>query len=82
MTAANAGGDAQGEARAGAVAAYLGAGFELLGLKAREDEIAMIRAADGLYRPLIERLLEAELDGIDPEPGVDVSGPPRALEQR
>jgi hypothetical protein len=82
MTAANAGSDARGQDRAGAVAAFLDAGLELLGLEAREDEIAVIQAADGLYRPLIERLLKAELDGVDPEPGVDVSGPPRSLEGR
>jgi hypothetical protein len=82
MTAATPGGDAPGQDRRGAVAAYLDAGLALLGLESREDEIAVIQAADGLYRPLIERLLEAELDEVDHEPGTDVSGPPSALEQR
>ena len=82
MTAANAGSDAPGQDRAGADAAYVRAGLDLLGLQATDDEIAVIQAADSLYRPLIERLLKAEFDGVDPEPGVDVSGPPRALEQR
>ena len=36
----------------------------------------MIEAVDGLYRPVIESLLEAELDGVDPEPGTDLSRPP------
>ena len=36
----------------------------------------MIEAVDGLYRPVIERLLEDELDGIEPEPGTDMSRPP------
>jgi hypothetical protein len=82
MTTATPEGDPPVEDRAGAVAAFLAAGLDLLGLQAAEDEIAVIQAADGLYRPLIQKLLEAELDEVDPEPGVDVSGPPRALERR
>ena len=39
-------------------------------------EIAVIEAADRLYRPVIESLLEAELDGVDPEPGADMSRAP------
>jgi hypothetical protein len=61
---------------AGAVQRFVGAGLELLDLEADEAEIAVIEAADGLYRPVIERLLEAELDGIEPEPGTDMSRPP------
>ena len=52
-------------------------GLEIAGIEAGDDEIAVMIGADGLYRPLIEALLRAELDGIEPEPGVDVSGPPR-----
>jgi hypothetical protein len=76
MTAArdpNGGPDA---GKAGAVQRFVGAGLELLDLEADEAEIAVIEAADGLYRPVIERLLEAELDGIEPEPGTDMSRPP------
>jgi hypothetical protein len=69
----NGGADA-GEA--GAVHRFVDAGLELLDLDADESEIAVIEAADGLYRPVIERLLEAELDGIEPEPGTDMSRPP------
>ena len=61
---------------AGAVQRFVGAGLELLDLEADEAEIAVIEAADGLYRPVIERLLEAELDGVEPEPGTDMSRPP------
>jgi hypothetical protein len=68
------GGAEAGEA--GAVQRFVGAGLELLDLEADEAEIAVIEAADGLYRPVIERLLEAELDGIEPEPGTDMSRPP------
>ena len=53
-----------------------GAGAELLQLDADDVEIAVIEAADRLYRPVIERLLEAELDGVDPEPGADMSRAP------
>jgi hypothetical protein len=76
MTAArdpNGGADA---AEAGAIQRFVGAGLELLDLEADQAEIAVIEAADGLYRPVIERLLEAELDGIEPEPGTDMSRPP------
>ena len=76
MTAArdpNGGADAD---EAGALQRFVGAGLELLDLEAGEAEIAVIEAVAGLYRPVIERLLEAELDGIEPEPGTDMSRPP------
>jgi len=68
------GGSKEGEA--GAAQRFVRAGLELLDLEADEAEIAVIEAADGLYRPVIESLLEAELDGVDPEPGTDMSRPP------
>jgi hypothetical protein len=61
---------------AGTVQRFVRAGLELLDLKAGEAETAVIEAADGLYRPVIDRLLKAELDGVDPEPGTDMSRPP------
>jgi hypothetical protein len=76
MTAARepiAGGDA-GEP--GDVQRFVRTGLRLLELDASDAEIAVIEAADGLYRPPIERLLAAELDGVDPEPGTDMSRPP------
>jgi hypothetical protein len=76
MTAARAesGGPDRGEA--GTVERFVRTGLELLDLEASEAEIAVIEAADRLYRPVIERLLEAELDGADPEQGTDMSRPP------
>jgi hypothetical protein len=65
-----------GAGEAGIVQRFVVAGLELLDLEAGEAEIAVIEAVDGLYRPVIERLLEAELDGVDPEPGTDLSRPP------
>ena len=76
MTAAReASGGADG-GEGGAAQRFVRAGLELLDLEADEAEIAVIEAADGLYRPVIESLLEAELDGVDPEPGADMSRAP------
>jgi hypothetical protein len=61
---------------------FVDAGLELLDLDASEEELAVIQGANALYRPLIDALLEAELDGVDPEPGADMSHGPRGLEQR
>jgi hypothetical protein len=76
MTAAPEQGGGAKPGEADAVARFARAGLELLELEADEAEIAVIEAADRLYRPVIERLLEAELDGVDPEPGADMSRPP------
>jgi hypothetical protein len=61
---------------------YARAGLELVGLQANESEMAVIEGADALYRPLIVALMDAELDDIEPEPGEDMSGPPRSVERR
>jgi hypothetical protein len=76
MTAAPEQGGGANAGEADAVGRFARAGLELLELEADEAEIAVIEAADRLYRPVIERLLEAELDGVDPEPGADMSRPP------
>lgn len=76
MTAARKDSGGRDPGEAGTVQRFVRTGLELLDLEASEAEIAVIEAADGLYRPVIERLLEAELDGIDPEPGTDMSRPP------
>jgi hypothetical protein len=60
----------------GATERLVRAGLELLQLDADDVEIAVIEAADRLYRPVIESLLGAELDGVDPEPGADMSRAP------
>jgi len=52
------------------------AGLELAGVPADDAEIAVMLAVDGLYRPLIQALLEAELDDVAPEGGADLSRPP------
>lgn len=77
MTAVAEASGAPGEGRDDARRRYIQAGLELLGLAATDAEMAVIEAADGLYRPLIDRLVESELDGIEPEAGTDVSHAPQ-----
>ncbi len=82
MTAAGEPNDAPSGKDSGATRRYVLAGLELAGLDADEAELAVIEGADALYRPLIEALFEAELDAIEPEPGTDMSRPPRSVEGR
>ena len=81
MTASRHPGDGGNGGDAGTVERFVRSGFELLDLEATEAEMAVIEAVEGLYRPLVDGLIEAELDGIEPEPGVDMSRGPRAPEQ-
>lgn len=61
---------------------YVVAGLEALGVQAGEAEIAVIEAVDAIYRPPLEALLADGLDGVDSEPGADMSQPPRTPEGR
>jgi hypothetical protein len=61
---------------------FVSAGLDLLQLDAGDDELAVIEAVDALYRPSLLALMAAELDGVEPEPGSDMSHGPRTLEQR
>jgi hypothetical protein len=61
---------------------FVRAGFERLGFEADEVTMAVIRAADSLYRPLIDRLMRADLDQVKAEPGIDLSAPPRKADPR
>jgi len=61
---------------------FVSAGLELFDLETGEAELAVIEAVDALYGGLLQRLLETELDGVEPEPGRDLSRAPRALELR
>jgi hypothetical protein len=56
--------------------------LELLELEAGEPELAVIEAVDALYGPPLQALVEAELDGVEPEAGVHLSQAPRAVEAR
>ena len=82
MTAAGQAGEMPDEGGASTTKTFVRAGLELLELEADDAELAVIEAVDGLYRPLTKSLIDAELDGIEPEPGADMSSAPRALEQR
>jgi hypothetical protein len=53
-----------------------------VGLETGDDELAVIEAVDAIYRPLVDALIRAELDGVEPEPGEDMSRGPGALERR
>ena len=76
MTAAQAESGDPDQGEASTAQRFVRTGLELLDLEASEAEIAVIEAADRVYRPVIESLLEAELDGVDPELGTDMSRPP------
>ena len=69
--------DGANGSEADALERFVRDGLALLGLDVGDDEIAVMTAVDGVYRPLIDRLIEAELDGIEPEPGVDMARAPR-----
>jgi hypothetical protein len=77
MAAAEQASDAPGEADAGPSRRFVLAGLELLEIRADDAEMAVIEGAHALYHPLIEKLIEAELDGVEPEPGADMSRAPR-----
>jgi hypothetical protein len=64
-------------AAADALERFVRGGLALLGLEATEAEMAVIQAVDGIYRPATDRLIGAELDGVEPEPGTDMGRPPR-----
>ena len=81
MTASRHPGDGGNGGDGGTVERFVRSGLELLDLEATEAEMAVIEAVHGLYWPLVDGLIEAELDGIEPEPGVDMSRGPRTLEQ-
>ncbi len=70
------------EGRASTAHRFVTAGLEMLDLETGEPELAVIEAVDALYGPPLQALVEAELDGIEPEAGIDLSHPPRALERR
>jgi hypothetical protein len=62
--------------------AFISEGLGLLGLRASEPELAVIDAVDSIYRPLLDALIRADFDGVEPEPGEDLSRGPHALARR
>lgn len=56
---------------------YVRLSFDMLGLEVDEIQLSVMRVADAIYRPHIDALIEADLEGTAPEPDADLSKPPR-----
>jgi len=56
---------------------YVRSSFEMLGVAVDDVQLAVMRAADAIYRPQIDALIDADLAGTTPEPDADFSPPPR-----
>lgn len=56
---------------------YVRLSFDMLGLEVDDMQLAVMRVADAIYRPHIDALIEADLEGTEPEPDADFSRPPR-----
>jgi hypothetical protein len=56
---------------------FLAGGLQRVGIEVDETELAVMAVAESIYRPRIQALLEADLDDVAPEPGIDLSQPPR-----
>ena len=56
---------------------YVTSSFEMLGVVVDDVQLAVMRAADAIYRPQIDALIDADLEGTTPEPDADFSQPPR-----
>jgi hypothetical protein len=61
---------------------FVSAGLELIELETGDVELAVIEAVDAHYRPLVDALIHAELDGVEPEPATDFARAPRGVERR
>ncbi len=61
---------------------FVGAGLHLIGVETGDEEMAVIEAVDAIYRPLVDALIEAQLDGVEPEPAGDLSRAPGGLDSR
>ena len=57
---------------------HVRAGLELLGHGVDEDELAIMRVADGVYGAQLRALVAADLRDVWPEPDPDPSRPPSA----
>ena len=56
---------------------FASAGLQTLGIEFDEAEMAVLGYADGIYRPHIDALMDADLDMVRPEVGIDLGSPPR-----
>jgi hypothetical protein len=55
---------------------YLRGGLETFGIEADEEERAVMSGVWSIYEPGMELLRDADLDGVEPEKGADLSAPP------
>ncbi len=55
---------------------YLNGALETFGIRADEEERAVMMGVWSLYEPGMELLRDADLDGIEPEAHADLSKPP------
>ena len=58
---------------------YLRAGMELIGEEVDDVDVAVVRAAEGVYGSALQALDEADLADVWPEPDLDPSRAPRPL---
>lgn len=56
---------------------YLRAGMELIGEEVDDVDVAVVRAAEGVYGSALQALDTADLAGVWPEPDLDPSRAPR-----
>jgi hypothetical protein len=55
---------------------YLNGALETFGIRADDEERAIMTGVWAIYEPGMELLRDADLDGVEPEPGADLSSPP------
>lgn len=55
---------------------YVGGGLELFGIEAEETERGVMEGVFSVYRPLLEALLAADLEAVEPERPLDLSRAP------
>jgi hypothetical protein len=55
---------------------YVDGGLELFGIEADETERSVMEGVFEVYRPLLEALLAADLDDVEPERPLDLSRAP------
>jgi hypothetical protein len=82
VTAASEPGNGRPEGAEGDSRRFIESGLAILGLRAADDEIAVIQAVDAIYSPSMEALMAEGFDGIPHEPGADMSRPPRTDSER
>jgi hypothetical protein len=56
--------------------AYLRGALDTFGIEADDEERAVMSGVWTIYQPGLELLRDADLDGVEPELGVDLSAPP------